>query len=288
MSGLVGVVSKRDGFNGSVLGLGLFAAAAVLASPDAAEAAKKQSTRVAADYKISYSGVKIGSFQFNSTVAGRRYHLTSNSRVKIFFGAFKWSSQSTTKGVLGRRPEPRSFDFAYQIKKKRKNSSVKFKRGKVVGLTNSPRANYTNKHVPLRPEHLVGVIDPMTAIMRMTQSSGKPCRKSAEIFDGKRRLRLRLTPKGRRSISERHPSGQPAFGYVCQIRFMPIAGHRKNSQIKHLAKNQDMEIVLRPVPAANLLVPYEIVIPTMFGTVAIVARSIQIENGSKQRIAMRR
>lgn len=287
MTGLVDAVSKRDGFNGCVFGLGLAVAAAAFALPDAA-AAKKGSTRVAADYRISYSGVKIGSLQFNSTIAGRRYHLTSSSRVKIFFGAFKWNSQSTTKGVLARRPEPQSFDFAYQVKKKRKNSSVKFKRGKVVALTNSPRANYTNKHVPLRPEHLVGVIDPMTAIMRMTQSSGKPCRESAEIFDGKRRLRLRLSPKGRRSIRERHPSGQPAFGYVCRIRFSPIAGHKKNSQINYLARNRDMEIVLRPVPAAKLLVPYEIVIPTMFGTVAIVARSIQIENGSKQRIAMRR
>ena len=102
--------------------------------PNAAVAAQKGTMRVAADYKIKYSGVKIGSFQFNSTVKGRRYHLTSSSRVKIFFGAFKWNSQSTTKGVLSRNPRPQSFDFNYQIKKKRKSTSVKFKRGNVVAL----------------------------------------------------------------------------------------------------------------------------------------------------------
>ena len=94
--------------------------------------------------------------------------------------------------------------------------------------------------------------------------------------------------RGKRSIKERHASGQPGFGYVCRIRFTPVAGHKRNSHINHLAKSRDMEIVLRPVPSAQLLVPYEIVIPTMVGTVTISARSINIVNGSNQRIAMRR
>lgn len=264
-------------------------AATALLLPGAALAAQKGDLKVAADYRIKFSGVKIGSFQFNSTIQGRRYQLTSNSRVKIFFGAFKWNSQSTTNGVLARTAEPQSFDFNYKIKKKRKSASVQFKRGSVVAVKNTPRVNYTKKYVPLRPEHLKDVLDPMTAIMRMTRvSSGKPCRQTAEIFDGKRRLRLRLSPKGKRTIKERHASGQPGFGYVCRIRFTPIAGHKRNSHINHLAKNRDMEIVLRPVPSANLLVPYEIVIPTMVGTVSISARSINIVNGSNQRIAMRR
>jgi len=131
-------------------------------------------------------------------------------------------------------------------------------------------------------------MDPMTAIMRMTRvAKGNPCNQSAEIFDGKRRLRLKLSPKGRRRIEERKPSGQPAFGYVCRIRFTPIAGHKKSSQINSLAKNRDIEIVLRPVPAAKLMVPYEINIPTAFGTVSVVVRSINIDNGAKQRIALR-
>ena len=264
-------------------------AVSVLFLPGAALAAQKGDLQVAADYRIKYSGVKIGSFQFSSTIRGRRYHLTSQSRVKIFFGAFRWSSQSTTNGILGRTAEPQSFDFSYKIKKKRKSASVRFNRGDVVSVKNTPPVNYTKKYVPLRPEHLKDVLDPMTAIMRMTRGkSGQPCRQSAEIFDGKRRLRLSLSPKGKRSIKERHASGQPGFGYVCRIRFAPVAGHKRNSHINHLAKSRDMEIVLRPVPSANLLVPYEIVIPTMVGTVSITARSINIVNGSKQRIAMRR
>jgi hypothetical protein len=222
-------------------------------------------------------------------MAGRRYELTSNSRVKILFGAFKWFSQSKTQGVLARDPEPESFDFAYQIKKKHKRATMRFKRGKVVDVTNTPRVNYNHKFVPLRPEHLVGVVDPMTAVMRMTRvSRGDPCKQAAEIFDGRRRLRIELSPKGRRRVAERRPSGQPGFGYVCRIRFTPIAGHKKSSQISSLARSKDIEIVLRPVPSAKLVVAYEVNIPTGFGTVSIVARSIDIDNGPKQRIAFRR
>ena len=279
---------RRLGLSGHTPTCVALLAVATLFPASNALAAKKPTLQVAADYKIRYAGIKIGSFQFNSTVAGRRYELTSNSRVKLLFGAFKWSSQSNTKGVVSRDPRPKSFDFVYYIKKKRKSASMKFKRGRVVALSNNPRVNYTSKHVPLRPEHLVGVLDPMTAIMRMTRgASGDPCRQSAEIFDGKRRLRLKLSPKGRRQIAERKPSGQPRFGYVCRIRFTPIAGHKKTSQINSLAKNRDIEIVLRPVPSAKLLVPYEINIPTGFGTVSIVARSINIDNGRQQRIALR-
>ncbi|MFY0611389.1 MAG: DUF3108 domain-containing protein [Hyphomicrobiaceae bacterium] len=281
-------LSGRLGLNGRTSRLIAFLAAATLLPAGTALAAKKPALRVAADYKIRYAGIKIGSFQFKSKVAGRRYELTSNSNVKLLFGAFKWSSQSNTKGVVSRTPRPQSFDFVYYIKKKRKSASMKFKRGRVIDLNNTPRVNYTNNHVPLLPEHLIGVMDPMTAIMRMTRvANGNPCSQSAEIFDGKRRLRLKLSPKGRRRIEERKPSGQPRFGYVCRIRFTPIAGHKKTSRINSLSKNRDMEIVLRPVPAAKLMVPYEINIPTGFGTVSIVARSINIDNGAKQRIALR-
>ena len=96
----------RFGHNGRPpIWVALVAVVALLA-PGHALAAKKRSLQVAADYKIRYAGIKIGSFQFNSRIAGRRYELNSNSRVKLLFGAFKWSSQSNTKGIVSRDPRP--------------------------------------------------------------------------------------------------------------------------------------------------------------------------------------
>lgn len=251
-------------------------------------AADRSQTEVAASYGIAFAGVDVGSLSFNSRMGRRRYEIETRSKVSVFFGAFKWRSESLTEGSLGRQATPRKFDFKYKIKRKRKAASVKFARGNVVSLKNEPPVRYGRKYVPLTRKHLAGVIDPMTAILRMTLvKSGNPCNSSADIFDGKRRMRLSLSPKGKRRIRERKPSGQPSYGYVCRIKFTPIAGHKKTSQIAHVAKNNGIEIVLRPIPSAKLLVPYQINVPTTFGTVAIYARRIDVTKGAGQRIAMR-
>ena len=292
MIGLGARLLERNSLKGAPLAASWLAGCALLLSApllaSSAMAAKKPGMRVSADYEVRFLGAKIGTFQFKSSVTGRRYVLNSNSWIKIFFGAFKWNSQSTTQGILAKKPQPKTFSFNYQIKKKRKSAALKFARGRVVELKNTPPVHYSSKYVPILPKHLVGVVDPMTAIMQMTQATkGDPCRQTAEIFDGKRRLRLTLAPKGRVRIKDRHASGQPAFGYRCQIRFTPIAGHKKTNHIKHLARMKDMEIILRPVPSAKLLVPYQINIPTMMGSVSILAKSIIVDNGNNPRIAMR-
>lgn len=249
-------------------------------------AAETGRTTVKANYRISFGGVSIGWFNFDSKVTGRRYELSSSSKVRLLFGAFKWGSESRTSGIVREKASPRSFDFKYYIKKKRKRASMRFARGSVVNLENRPRVRYSDKYVPLLPKHLIGVIDPMTAIMKMSRlEEGEPCRRKLDVFEGKMRFRLTLSPKGKRRIKERRPSGQPQFGYVCAVKFTPIAGHKKSSNIKYIAENDGIEIVLRPVPSAKLLMPYMIRVPTSFGSVVVSARSIDIVNAGNQRIA---
>lgn len=255
--------------------------------PSLVFAAERPQTQVTARYSIAFVGVDIGHFAYSSDVGPKNYTLSGDSRVKLLFGAFKWGSQSRTEGTLSAAPAPRLFDFRYSIRKKHKRSTIKFAAGRATDVVNDPPAHPSEKVVPLKPEHLIGVIDPMTAIMRMTMASDDDvCRQSAEIFDGRLRMRLTLSPKGRRSIKERGRSGQPEFGYVCQIKFVPIAGHKKSNEISHIADNKDMEIVLRPVPSAGILVPYQILIPTSFGTVTIAARSITVVRSGNPQIAM--
>jgi Protein of unknown function (DUF3108) len=269
-------------------GVSVFAAAMVLWSVQPATAAGANQSTVAAHYDISFAGVRIGKFNFNSKIQGANYSLTSNSKVKVLFGAFRWRSASRTVGVVRRKATPKTFSFDYRIKKKRKVSEIRFARGNVVQLDNQPPLSKSRKYVPLLPQHLRGVVDPMTAIMQMTQATkGNPCHKKIEVFDGRMRLQLTLSPKGRRRIKDSRASGQPNFGYVCKVSFRPIAGYKRSSNIKYIAGNTGIEIVLRPVPAAGVFVPYQILVPTMVGSVSIAARKINIVHGRNQRIALK-
>jgi hypothetical protein len=54
-----------------------------------------------------------------------------------------------------------------------------------------------------------------------------------------------------------------------------------------MATSDGIEVVLRPVPAADLFVPYQITVPTGYGTVSIVSRNVEIEGEQQQRIALR-
>ena len=276
--------NNRAHLGGFALSAIVFAATAAV-SANVTSAAAEPGT-VTANYRISFAGIDIGDFQFKSKVDGNRYDLTSNSRVKLLFGAWKWNSQSTTEGTISRSITPRSFTFNYQIKKKQKSASMRFARGNVVDLVNKPKITYSKEHVPLLESHLKGVLDPMSAIMDMTQIDGEPCRQNLEVFDGQMRFRLNLSPAGKRRIEERKPSGQPNFGYVCKVKFIPIAGYKRESGIKYIANNNGIQIVLRPVPSAKLLVPYQVTVPTMVGSVVLAAQSINIVNGRNQRIAM--
>jgi hypothetical protein len=199
---------------------------------------------------------------------------------------FKWSSVARAQGSVARTVSPKSFEFDYQIKKKRKRSAMEFANGRVAKLKNEPPIEYSSKYVPLDASHLASVLDPMSAIMSMTRIEGEPCKDTLEVFDGVMRFRLKLSPNGKRQIKERQPSGQPSFGYVCRVKFTPIAGYKKESNINYIADNNGIELVLRPVPSAKILVPYQIRVPTMLGSVVIAARAISVDNGGSRRIAM--
>ena len=116
--------------------------------------------------------------------------------------------------------------------------------------------------VPLREQHLKGVLDPLSAIMVMASDSNPdPCDRRLPIFDGKERFDLVLTYKGQMKVSEQQPSGQPAIAHVCRVKYRPIAGHKVDAENSYLATTDAIEVALRPIPSANVLVPYQITIP---------------------------
>jgi hypothetical protein len=141
--------------------------------------------------------------------------------------------------------------------------------------------------VPLREQHLRGVLDPLSAIMVVANySNPDPCDRRLPIFDGKERFDLVLTYKGQVKVNEQQPSGQPAIAHVCSVKYKPIAGHRIDAENSYLATTDAIEVSLRPVPSANILVPYQITIPTLLGYATIVSKRVEIQSPGSPQIAL--
>jgi hypothetical protein len=117
-------------------------------------------------------------------------------------------------------------------------------------------------------------------------SNPDPCERRLPIFDGKERFDLIMTYKGEVKVAEQQPSGQPAIAHVCKVKYKPIAGHKADAESSYLATTDAIEVSLRPIPSANILVPYQITIPTLLGYATIVSKRVEIESPGRPQIAL--
>jgi Protein of unknown function (DUF3108) len=265
------------------------AAALLLAAPACAEDAKWPSS-VSSRYKLSFNGFEVGAYSFDSTSNGKTYSATSSANVSALFGAFKWKGTITASGgITPEKPKPVSYQMNYRTKSKAGLVRLGFDNTSgVKSLAIEPKKDPNPEAVPVKPEHLKSVFDPMSAIMAMTHAgAGDPCSKKLAVFDGKVRFNLTLSPKGRERLTETTPSGQPKELHVCNVKYDPVAGHKPKDFANPWVDYGAIEIALRPVPAAGVYVPYRITVPTTLGAAVMVADRIDITAPNNSVIALK-
>src|SRR5690606_33597238 len=125
------------------------------------------------------------------------------------------------------------------------------------------------------------------AVLALTHGRGSnPCSRRIPIFDGKARFDLVFTPAGQKRIDARK-SGQPDVAFVCHVTYEAIAGpQRKKDKSKHWTLAGPVEVALRPVPSANLFVPYSVTIPTFAGPATVVTDRVEIITHGQVQIAL--
>jgi hypothetical protein len=117
-------------------------------------------------------------------------------------------------------------------------------------------------------------------------SSGNPCGRRISVFDGKQRFDLVLTFRRQEKVTEAKPSGQPTMAVVCQVKYIPVSGHKNSTEVNQMTKAENIEVAFRPIPSANLLVPYKITIPTIIGTAEMLSKRVDITTPNKGQIAL--
>ena len=262
--------------------------AALLAGSRAPAAAEAWPANVRALYEINFNGFNVGSFEFQSQAESLSYVLTGNAQLSVLLGAFTWSAATRSFGtIVNQAPRPASFTFDFRSNLRAGSTKLGFSDGSVTNIANVPPMVSSAPTVPLREQHLKGVVDPLSAIMMLTRGAGAdPCDRRIAVFDGRERFDLVFSRKGDMRVTEQAPSGQPGIAHVCRVRYLPIAGHKIDSETKFMAANDGIEVALRPVPSAHVFVPYLISIPTMAGSATIVSKRVEIVSPGKPQIAM--
>lgn len=243
--------------------------------------------RVAASYKVAFNGFDIGSFSFEAEVRSGRYVLDGNAEISALLGAFKWQGLSRASGAIAAQgAEPTAYTFDFRSSSKAGAIKMAFKKGGVQTVTSTPPSLPSDDIVPVEPRHLSGVLDPLSAVLALTRAgTGDPCRQRLPVFDGKQRFDLVMSPLGERPLVEKRPSGQPGMLTVCQMQYKPIAGYKRGPETEDLARTMKIEIALRPIPSANLMVPHEIKIPTLVGSAVLSLDRIEIITSNSDQIA---
>src|SRR5688572_10958941 len=237
---------------------------------------------VDAVYRISFTGLgDIGHFHFNSQVNGDTYALVADG--KIDTAIFDYRGDMKSRGSViatGTGTQPTDYTYNYKQKtflkkKKLKSLNITFNGPAVASVT--PPESLSAPHVLVTPQHLKNVLDPLSGVMALSMGNlANPCAQRLPIYDGKQRFDLVFTPKGKAGAD-----------HVCDVKLVPVSGHKPGGGAGSVV-NGNIELVMRPVPNANVAIPYKVTVPTIVGTAELTSERVDITMPDQQRIALRR
>jgi hypothetical protein len=261
--------------------------ALLAAGASALRAADTWPTSMRVHYAVEINGFDVGSFEYESQAEQQSYSLSGSARLSILLGAFTWEGETRSSGTIAGEVKPASFSFDFKSSLKTGSTSFAFADDAVTSIIQQPPPIAIPEAIPLREDHLKGVIDPLTALMVLSRGSpSNPCQRRIAIFDGRERFDLVFSYKGEVHISELTASGQPGIALLCKVRYLPIAGHKVDTDTQFMAANEGIEVALRPIPVANLFVPYSITIPTRVGIASLQSKRVEIVTPGKPQIAL--
>jgi hypothetical protein len=271
------------------LGLGAATLAALVPlAPHSIEATAAPATpgnipvKVDATYKITLNGFDLGNFHFKSDVGRARYELETDVQISALLGVFHWKGVTHSSGaVQAKSPKPADFRFNYESSVRSGSVSMGFGQEGVESISVVPTMMEAPDTVPLTRSHIKGVLDPLSAILALTHSeAATPCGRKVSIFDGKQRFDIDL-----RYARKEPVQGLNETAIVCRVKYTPIAGYRPTEETRQLATSNNIEIAFRLVPAAKLMLPQSVTVPTAAGEARITLERVNIELPERGRVA---
>lgn len=260
---------------------------AALAQPSCADD-QGWAPSVHAVYTLRYNGIGVGRLDISSRASASAYSVSGSGKVSAFFGLITWTGASSVSGTIDHgMPVPSSYALDWRKNSKGGRVALRFSDRKATSVTVDPPSGDHPDTVPLKPEHMAGALDPLSAVLILTRADSRaPCDRRAEIFDGKQRYDLVFTLKRHIRIASPKSGGPSQIGFVCRADYQPIAGHRDNDTTKGYAANHETEVVMRPVPGTKFMIPYSVSVPTPWGTGSMTTEHIDVTTPQGIKVAL--
>ncbi len=273
-----------DRFRSTLTAASLAAVLAVSVLP-----ARAQSNQVSADYAVSFLGLPIGRGTMVSTGDGRTYRTTLEAEVTGIAALF--AGGTGTAVATGRLTPsaaiPSSFSIETRSGSKVETTRITLTGGNVTAIARNPDKPPHPRATPVLPEHLQGVLDPLSAGIFLAGGSGPvtgaaACDRRAPIFGGRERFDLIFSFVETRQVEIGGYKGEAA---VCRVRFEPIAGYRPDRNDIQSARRRSAEVILVPVRGTRTLIPARISLSTGYGIGVAEATRLALDGAPQGRRA---
>ena len=203
----------------SFLALGLAALA-----PQAAQAAG-----VTVNYNVDVGPLTVTVVKLSIDVTGEEAHAKARieaNGVSRAFSEFGATAEAETR-LSDSAPQPVSYKITRDQSDMRKVTTVTWNDG--MPSYDPPMKNNERK-AKLDAALSGGVIDPVTAVLRMGTVGESPCPSTHQVFDGREVFELALTDKGMASLDNDNVAWK---GEVqnCSVRWTPVAGRAKDKGV---------------------------------------------------------
>lgn len=247
-----------------------FSIAATSTLPALAETIKHQT-----QFSVRFGGLEIGVANFDIQFDEKSYQLIGSGKTT---GLVQWFAPSTGRFVsagemIENQLRPAEHKVSVKESKKREESvRLAFANESITDVqikSSKPRKKReAPNYVPVQAQHMAKVLDPVsTLIVPMSgadaRSGSKVCNQRFPVFDGETRYDIQLSYKSTKPVKT---NGYNGNAYVCKMRYIPVAGHKKGHRtVKEMASNRNMEIWLAPMAGVSVFTPIQIRIGTKYG-----------------------
>ena len=227
--------------------------------------------RLDARYTVTLAGLPIGKGAWVIDIAEDQYTAAASGTTAGLLQVFASGQGSgASRGfMIHGAPVPASFAASVTSDKKTEEIRMSLVSGYVKEFALSPPAVHNPERIPVTEAHRRGVIDPMTSSLYRVPGNAdlfgpEACPRLISVFDGRLRYDLQLAYKRTERVKAEKGYDGPAV--VCAVYFSPISGYvPSRAAIKYMIEQRGIEAWLVPVAGTRLVVPFRIVVPTVFG-----------------------